>query len=86
WVCEASRLTILCLEASGRYAKSERSRVSPVVTASEIHAWATRQNEESDTAWTKDLRRWVREVLAPRHRELKQHIATKADKSSELAS
>ena len=71
WICEASRLTILCLEASGRYAKSERSRVLPVLTASEIHAWASRQNDESDTAWTKDLRRWVAEVLAPRHRELK---------------
>ncbi|MBV8487347.1 MAG: Uma2 family endonuclease, partial [Planctomycetaceae bacterium] len=86
WICEATRLTILCLESGGRYAKSERSRVFPVLTAGEIHAWVSRQNNESDTAWTKELRRRVAEVLAPRYRELKQKLATEIEKLEEEAS
>jgi Uma2 family endonuclease len=86
WICEVSRLTILCLEASGRYAKSEHSRAFPVLTADEIHAWVSRQNDESDMAWTKDLRRWVREVLAARHRELKSRVAAETEDPKEQAS
>ena len=57
-----------------------------MLTAAEIASWIGRPQSETETVWILDLRRWVAEVLAPRHRELKQHLATKTDKSSELAS
>ena len=76
----------MCLETTGRYVSSERSRVFPVLTAGEIHAWVSRQNDESDTAWTKDLHRWVAEVLAPRHRQLETQVAMESENPKEQAS
>jgi Uma2 family endonuclease len=86
WICEVRRFTILRLEANGQYEESQCSRAFPVLTAGEIHAWVSRQNDESDTAWTKDLRRWVREVLVPRHRQRKTHDVVAPEKPGEQVS
>jgi Uma2 family endonuclease len=70
WICDRDRLTILLLQANGQYAEAERSLAFPALTAAEVHAWVVRDQDEDDTAWVKALRRWVAEVLVPRHREL----------------
>jgi Uma2 family endonuclease len=70
WVCDQSRLSILVLQADGRYAEVDRSGVFPMLTASEIHSWMTRDLYEDITPWAKELRKWVVEVLVPRHRAL----------------
>jgi Uma2 family endonuclease len=69
WICDEDQLTILVLQPNGRYAVADRSSVFPVLGASEIHAWVVRSQDDDDIVWIKELRRWVREVLAPRHRE-----------------
>ncbi len=69
WVCDRSRLTILRLGDDGRYAEAERSLAFRVLAASEIHPWVTRDQDDSDQAWARELRRWVAEVLVPRRRE-----------------
>jgi hypothetical protein len=70
WICGPNELTILQLNASGRYVSAERSLAFPILTAAEIHSWIIREQENTDTDWIKALRRWVLEVLVPRHREL----------------
>lgn len=65
WVCEGRGLTILVLQPSGGYEPAESSRALPV-SAAEIHEWATERAQNDDTAWAKAVRRWVREVVAPR--------------------
>jgi Uma2 family endonuclease len=70
WICGQNELTILHLNASGRYVSAERSLVFPMLTAAEIHSWIIREQEDTDTDWIKALRFWVLEVLVPRHREL----------------
>jgi Uma2 family endonuclease len=69
WVCDPDRLMIMVLQSDGSYAPSERSHAFKALTADEIHAWVSRSQDESDTAWIKELRKWVVEVLAPRHRD-----------------
>jgi Uma2 family endonuclease len=69
WICDEDRLTILRLGEDGHYTESNQSVVSPSLSADEIHSWVTRDQDE--LAWMEDLRRWVGEVLAPRHRETK---------------
>jgi len=71
WVCDQSRLSILLLQADGRYAEVDRSGVFPMLTASEIHSWMTRDLYEDVTPWIKELRKWVVEVLLPRHHALR---------------
>jgi Uma2 family endonuclease len=68
WVCDQSKLTIWILQPSGRYASSERSMALPILLASEIYHWVSRVEDETDTEWMLEVRRWVAEVLAPRHR------------------
>jgi Uma2 family endonuclease len=70
WVCEKDRFEILVLQESGRYLAAERSLAFPFLEASEIHAWVFRDQDENDTEWITELRRWVQEVLVPRHRQL----------------
>jgi len=69
WICDQSQLTILRLQQNGQYSAADRSLALPTLTAAEIHSWVTRTHDASDTAWIKELRRWVAEVLAPRHRD-----------------
>jgi len=72
WICDQDQLTILVLQPTGRYAPAERSHAFNFLTASAIHSWISRGQDDSNTAWIIDLRRWVAEVLAPRHQELKK--------------
>jgi hypothetical protein len=69
WICDQNSLTILVLQPNGRHASAERSHAFKGLTASETHDWVTRSQDPSDLAWLRELRRWVKEVLAPRHRE-----------------
>ncbi len=75
WICDENQLTILVLQPSGRYLAAERSSVFNFLAASEIHAWVTRTGYDSHTAWIKDLRRWVADVIAPRYQEQKNRAA-----------
>jgi Uma2 family endonuclease len=68
WVCTQTELTIWVLQPTGRYAECERSVVLPVLSAREIHYWVTKIENETDTEWMLEVRRWVAEVLAPRQR------------------
>jgi Uma2 family endonuclease len=70
WICDPRQLTILRLGSNGHYAESERSSIFQTLTASEIHAWVTRDEHANDLAWGRALRRWVADVLVPRQREL----------------
>ena len=65
WVCDSESLRIFVRQANGRYKTSESSAAFPFLKASEIFDWVTRPMR-SEIAWLKELRRWVREVLAPR--------------------
>jgi Uma2 family endonuclease len=71
WICDSDGMTILVLQPNGRYAPSEWSPALKVISAAEIHSWVTRGQDESDTAWIKEFRKWVIEVLVPRLRNLK---------------
>jgi Uma2 family endonuclease len=67
WVWEAGQLRILVLQENGKYAESSPSRVFPFVSAAEIAGWIDRPFEGLEAHWSRELRRWVRDVLAPRH-------------------
>lgn len=69
WVGDAKGLRIFVLGPDGRYADAANSRAFPFLTAFEILKWAGRTGYPSATRWTQDLRRWVREVLLPRHQQ-----------------
>jgi Uma2 family endonuclease len=66
WVCDEVELEILVRQSNGRYARAESSAAFPFLKATEIFAWVTKPEAASDTEWATDLRRWVRETLAPR--------------------
>jgi Uma2 family endonuclease len=66
WVCDGEGLQVLVLQGNGRYARAESSAALPFLKANEILGWITKPETTSDTEWIADLRRWVREVLAPR--------------------
>lgn len=68
WVCDEAELVILVLQPNGKYAPSTTSAAFPFLTASEIHDWVTRPQSESDTEWTRELRRWVLRTLRRRVR------------------
>jgi Uma2 family endonuclease len=72
WVCDRDRLTILWLGGDGDYSESERSVAFPALTAREIYSLIT-QDQADDTAWIEGIRRWVTDVLVPRHREWKEN-------------
>ena len=65
WIADRRALTILVLQPSGDYEPAESSRALPV-SAAEVHEWATKEIDGSETAWMKAVQRWVREVVAPR--------------------
>ncbi len=79
WICDENQLTILVLQPDGQYVPSERSHAFSFLTASETHFWVTRSQDGSDTAWIKELRRWIAEVLVPRYQEQKQAAASPPD-------
>jgi Uma2 family endonuclease len=70
WIYGHDELSILKLQPSGRYARSEQSAALPMLAASEVSSWIGKPQTEAETVWILDLRRWVAEVLAPRHRQL----------------
>jgi hypothetical protein len=47
-------------------AATESSVAFPYLKAAEIFDWVARPRAANDSAWLKELRRWVRETLAPR--------------------
>lgn len=83
WIYGHNELTILLLDANGRYAPTERSLAFPELTAAEIHSWIVRDQDDSDTDWIKALRRWVAEVLVPRHRLQMEKDKPKTDPPGE---
>jgi Uma2 family endonuclease len=66
WLCDEEGLHILVLRANGRYAESEASAAFPFLTEGEIFSWVGRPQSVSETEWVKEVRRWVRDTLAPR--------------------
>ena len=69
WVADLPDFTILVRTADGRYEASESSASYPFLSAAEIGDWIGRPFGGSETGWIKDVRRWVREVLAPQVRD-----------------
>lgn len=67
WLGDEQGVKILVRQANGRYAEAETSAAFPFLKATEIADWVLRTQTEDDTVWLLDVRRWVREVLAPRH-------------------
>ncbi len=70
WVRDLKTLRILTLQADGQYAQVTQSVAFPFLSNLEIFDWATRTTDEDDTTWTKALRLWIHDVLAPRTRDL----------------
>jgi Uma2 family endonuclease len=66
WVCDHQSVRILVLQPDRSYAGSNSSASFPFLTAAEIFEQVNRPETESETAWVKDVRRWVRETLPPR--------------------
>jgi hypothetical protein len=68
WICEESGMTILSLQANGKYLASDTSVSFPFLKAAEILEWVSRPQTTTETAWLKELRVGVRDVLLPRAR------------------
>lgn len=66
WLCDEEGLHILVLRANGRYSESEASAALLFLTVGEILSWMGRPQTVSETEWVKEVRRWVRDTLAPR--------------------
>jgi len=66
WIGDGGTVRILVRRANGRYSPAESSAAFPFLTSADIQAWVYRPQDESETQWIKDLRRWVRETLIPR--------------------
>ncbi len=66
WVCDEEELQILVRQANGRYTRAESSAAFPFLKATEVFEWVTKPETATDTEWLKELRRWVRDTLAPR--------------------
>lgn len=66
WVGSAGSLQILALQSDRTYAEVAKSVAFPFLTAAEILGWVCRPQTGNETAWTKELRRWVRDVIVPR--------------------
>jgi Uma2 family endonuclease len=77
WVYDQDDLTIFASQPNGRYAAATRSLAFPVLEAHEISAWIQKPRTESETAWVKDLRRWVAGNIVPRYRKKIAQDATK---------
>jgi Uma2 family endonuclease len=83
WVYE-EELTILAIQPDGRYAPIPRSLAFPILEASEITTWIQKPRTQSETAWVKELRRWVAEIIVPRYRHyLEQQAARRAQQTDE---
>lgn len=67
WVGDEDGVRILVRRANGRYLDSKTSAAFPILSALEIAEWVLRPQTGSDTEWVKELRRWVNNVLVPRH-------------------
>jgi Uma2 family endonuclease len=68
WACDHDGLRILVRQANGRYAEAATSAAFPFLSAAEIFDWVRRPQTVSETEWVQDVRRWVRDTLAPRFR------------------
>ncbi len=71
WVCGQDELKILVLQEHRRYAEAERSTVLPMLSIADISRWVHMPWSMPLTEWTKEIRRWVAKVLAPRLQEQK---------------
>ncbi len=68
WVRKQNGLRFLVLGEDGHYAESETSLSFPFLGVAEVFEWVERPGMDSSTQWTRELRRWVRDVLVPRVR------------------
>jgi Uma2 family endonuclease len=66
WVHDEGGLRILMCQPNGRYAQAASSPALPILKAAEIFDWVSRPQTFSETQWVKEIRHWVRDVLAPR--------------------
>ncbi len=57
---------VLHLGADGRYTEAAVSLAFPFLQAREIDDWVRRPRDVSETQWLRQVRDWVRDVLAPR--------------------
>jgi Uma2 family endonuclease len=66
WVRSRVGLRFLVRNDQGDYLESTTSLNFPFLTPTEVFEWVDRRGMDSTTQWTRLVRQWVREVLAPR--------------------
>jgi Uma2 family endonuclease len=69
WVCDGRALRILLLRPDRRYARSPVSASLPMLSAEAVLGWVQRPETGDETAWRRDVRRWVEDELVPSHRQ-----------------
>ena len=68
WLCDERSFRILALGPDGKYSESAASVSLPFLTGKELDSRVRRPFGDDETAWARELRAWVRDVLAPRVR------------------
>jgi len=68
WVRKRKGPHFLILGEDGQYSEADKSLNFPFLSVVEVLEWVERPGMDSSTQWTRELRRWVQDVLAPRVR------------------
>lgn len=68
WVYEDEELRILVRQPNGRYSEAKTSLAFPFLSPAEVRDWVERPSDLRFNLWMRDLRAWVRDVIAPRAR------------------
>jgi Uma2 family endonuclease len=69
WIVDETSLRFLVLQPDGRYLETATSAAFPFLPSEEIYDWLSKSAEDDDeTKWILELRRWVADVLLPRVR------------------
>jgi Uma2 family endonuclease len=66
WIWQDGALRILALRPDGSYAESAASVNLPFLKSDDVVGWIVSSPEGYEDTWDWELRRWIREVLAPR--------------------
>ena len=69
WRYEGEAITILLLGPDGRYVGSEKSASLPFIPMGELQRFLMEHDLRHETTWRRRFRAWVRDVLAPIHRD-----------------
>lgn len=68
WVGRSTGVRFFHRDDEGKYREATASRSLPFLAPADVSEWILRPMDGPETDWIKALRRWVRDVLAPRVR------------------